>query len=127
MSSNTHPRRPITLNRRQHDTVWSVNQWNITDVHNYLHRPTIDSIEPGMMIRAWLRPGPENKEVFGTIVHRVNKEDGTVDIRDNIGGTKEFIRTVPVSEVQQVWKIGTEEYALGLIDAFNAVVRPLGY
>lgn len=84
----------------------------LTEIHN----PTIDKIEPGMMIRYG-----KNKD--GLIVAEINRDEGLVLIGDSIGGTAERWDWHPVSEVKVVWKIRNSfAEAMQLIGEFNGEI-----
>lgn len=106
--------------RAQYSTLHAINHVEQYKGISYIHRPTIDKIKQGMMVRAWSSKQGNSRTTFGTIVSGVERD--SVFVRDNIGGRLDCITEVPFTDIQQVWSIGTEEEALRLVNAFNCAI-----
>lgn len=95
------------LNRAQHRAKYPFVDMVVHHGEELQHRvtvinPSINSVHRGQMIEVW--KGKRGRETWGTIVEDVNLERKEVLVRDNIGGTKEFVKWVDVCDVQQVWE-----------------------
>lgn len=86
--------------------------------HTLILNPSIDRIERGMMIE-W------GKKSEGTLVEEVDVINERVLVWNNIDGTAEYKKWIPINQINHVKKIGTYEYTLNLIRSFDGAMLGL--
>lgn len=114
------------ISRSQHAKEHTRNHEQLGEYSDnvYIHRPTIDRVEVGMMIHVWTSKSGNCKTYKGQVVVGLNESTGDVLVRDFIGGTKECEFWCHVDDVQQVWAPGGKtEGTIARLEAFGGVVK----
>ena len=116
---------PAFITRAQHAAKYTRNHEQHSDVGNvFIHRPTIDRVEVGMMVCVWAGKRGNCKSYKGQVVVGLNERTGDVLVRDYIGGTKECEFWCHVDDIQQVWAPGGKtEGTVERLRGFGSVVK----
>lgn len=88
----------------------------------FIHRPTIDRVEVGMLIRVWVGRKPTTTKVRGHVVLDIDVNGKKLLVRAFGYGTKVKEFWCDVDDVKQVWKSSDAEKEVSFTMSENSAV-----